>query len=432
MSWLKQSDIAANHPLVLRVLEWKDYDERLLNEMYGWVNRCATMSAAHDMDYIVEIGVARSLAWGRYEALRDAAVFCGIFFEKEITEETKDDEGNVIGTEPRQVLKLVEEKDLFHMILRSEKEWEAQRQYDNRNPERSGPVRKRDGDECRWCGRITRWDSDRRSARMGTIDHLKPGEKNAKVEDRVVACKSCNSSRQDGDNWDKELRPVPTNPYYSAATAKWLMEKCGFDVKPTEERKETKTPAKSPADQKQAVEPPARGEDPAKVRATDTSGATIASDTATEQTSAVESPGATDSPAQVVRSHSDLAAFPSVESIEARAEAVEPPAKVDGPAADLSNQAPEPEKATANPGRSGARSNQAADQTPIKHRSIDNQKPTTGDSYVRSGFAGSGRDGLGRAGLGLDGHAGAAPGSSSSVRESKPRRRRNRPRRRKN
>ncbi|WP_345473729.1 hypothetical protein QMQ05_05705 [Glutamicibacter ectropisis] len=432
MSWLKQSDIAATHPLVLRVLEWKDYDDRLLNEMYGWVNRCATMSAAHDMDYIVEIGQARLFAGSRYAALRDAAVFCGIFFEKEITEEVKDDEGNVVSTRPRQVLKLVEEKDLFHMILRSEKEWEAQRQYDNRNPERSGPVRKRDGDECRWCGRITRWDSDRRSARMGTIDHLKPGEKNAKEEDRVVACKSCNSSRQDGDNWDKELRPAPTNPYYSAATAKWLMEKCGFDVKPTEERKETKTPAKSPAGQKQAVEPPTRGEDPAKVSATDTSGATNAPVTATGKTHADESPGATESPAQGFRSHSDLASYPSVEAIEAETAAVEPPAKVEDPAADQETQAPEPEQATEPSGHSGARSNQGTDQTPIKRRPTDKQNQTTGESYVRSGFAGSGRDGLGRAGLGLDGHAGAVHGAPAKpVADSRPRRRRNRPRRRK-
>jgi len=454
MSWLKQSDAAANHPLVLRILELEDFDDRLLNEVYGWINRCATQSAAHDMDYIVEIGTARMLAGSRYEPLKAAAMHCGIFFEKEIQEEIKDDEGNVLGTRPRRVLKLVEEKDLFHMILKSEKDWEQQRQYDNRNPERSGPVRMRDGDECRWCGRITRWDADRRSARMGTIDHLVPGEKDGPVKNRVIACKQCNSQRQEGENWDKPLRPVPTNPYYSAETAKWLFEKCGYKVTPTEQRKETTTPTPLPAvDEQKAVEPPTRVEDPAKEGATAHSGANQASSPATEQPGPVESPGATATPAQGVRSHSDLTAFPNVESLD-EPEAVEPPTRVEDPAPrratapsgapakgksgakpanDQSPGDPEPGQATAHTGHPGARSNPGTDQTPTKRRSTENQLKTRDDSYGRSGFAGSGRDGTGRAGSGRAGSRDLEPEDASGVPRSPVparKRRRNRPRKR--
>lgn len=453
MSWLKQSDAAANHPLVLRILEMEDYDDRLLNEVYGWINRCATQSAAHDMDYIVEIGTARSLAGSRYEPLKAAALHCGIFFEKEIQEEIKDDEGNVLGTRPRRVLKLVEEKDLFHMILKSEKEWEQQRQYDNRNPERSGPVRLRDGDECRWCGRLTRWDADRKSGRMGTIDHLKPGDKNSTTKDRVVACKSCNSARQEGDNWDKKLRPVPTNPYYGADTAKWLFEKCGHRVTPTEQRKETKTPAPLPAaDEQKAVEPPTCVEDPAKEGATAHPGA--APSPATAQAAPVESPGATAAPAQGIRSHSDLTAFPTIESFDDEPQAVEPPKCVEAPAARRATAPagapsegtngktpanrhspgdPEPGQATAPTGRPGERSNSGQNQTPIKRRSNENQLKTRNDSYGRSGFAGSGRDGTGRAGAGGAGSRDPEAGSTSGVpRPAGPgrKRRRNRPRKR--
>ncbi|MFJ2618180.1 hypothetical protein [Glutamicibacter sp. NPDC087344] len=488
MSWLKQSDIAADHPLVMRILEWKDYDDRLLNEMYGWVNRCATKSAAHDMDYVVPTGIARSMAFGRYEELKAAAVFCGIFFERVIQEEITDDKGNVTGTQPRSVLKLVEEKDLFHMILRSEKEWEAQRQYDNRNSERTGPVRLRDGDECRWCGRITRWDADRRSARMGTIDHLKPGE-DVSTDDLVVACKSCNSSRQEGDSWDKKLRSVPSSPYYSVATAKWLFEKCGHRVLATEHRVETEIPVapvvagkqkavESPAQAvevpAEAVEPPVRGEAPA----------VVASESG--KVAVVESPGAAVTAVQDYRSHSDLLAFPTVAeldddqqvvssgsqapepgraveaaagpgerlnqsvdvgpaatavespapAVEVPAEAVEPPVRGEAPAEsavraseDQKAMDPEPGQAMDDSSGQGERLNHVGDQMPTEQRSKPDQMQTTGSSYVRSGFAGSGRDGMGRAGSGRAGHADS--GASVSADGSKPSRRRKRPRKRK-
>lgn len=59
-------------------------------------------------------------------------------------------------------------------------------------------VKDRDGDLCRYCGLAVRW-SDRRGPRGGTIDHLQPVSRHGKneLENLVVACRSCNSRKQD-------------------------------------------------------------------------------------------------------------------------------------------------------------------------------------------------------------------------------------------
>lgn len=242
MSWLKQSDVSANHPLVLRVLEMDEADDRLLNEMYGWVNRCATQSAAFDRDYIVEVGTAKQMAGlSRYKELLKAALSCGIFEEKEIEEN-----GSM-----RRVLKLVEEEDLFHMILKSDKEREKNRRADTYDLAKKGAIIKRDGAECRWCGRMVTFGNDRKSIKAGTIDHLDPKDLDnsdpTPIDRLVVACTSCNSSRKDGGFWDKELRPAPRTPYFTADAAAWLRDKAGILVKVSTERVELHAPKPAPA-----------------------------------------------------------------------------------------------------------------------------------------------------------------------------------------
>lgn len=56
-------------------------------------------------------------------------------------------------------------------------------------------VRSRDGDNCRYCGRIVNW-KDRRGAEGGTYDHVDPDAKPENVpENIVVACRACNSGK---------------------------------------------------------------------------------------------------------------------------------------------------------------------------------------------------------------------------------------------
>ncbi|MGP4995097.1 hypothetical protein [Glutamicibacter ardleyensis] len=416
MSWLKQSDVSANHPLILRVLEVNWVDDRLLNEAYGWVNRCATQSAAFDKDYIVEVGTARQLAGlSRYKELLKTVVYCGIFEEKEIEEN-----GSM-----RPVLKLVEDQDLFHMILKSEKEREKNRQADNRRPERSGPVRKRDGDECRWCGVVVKFSSDRRSARVGTIDHIDPRDLDSSeptpFERLVVACKQCNSQRKDGATWDRDLLPEPSNPYYSKVTAEWLLDKCGYRVKVSEERRELFDPEPVPAIEGTTASMPEWAR-PVSDDATETSGASSIVPEATAP-GKVERREATDTPArEKPRSHSDLASFPAVHDDET----VETP---------TSGETPEATKqATDTSGQQVQHSSPKTpprDQPQIKNKSTDHQLIIRDVEGGGSGFAGSGREGSGRAVSGLEARS-SVPVPAKPADPTKPRSRRRRPRRRKN
>ncbi|UUX60158.1 hypothetical protein [Glutamicibacter halophytocola] len=474
MSWLKVSDVSAEHPVFMRVLELDWADDRLLNELWGWVGRCATRSAAFDGDYVVEVGTAKQLAsLSRYKELLAAALYCGLFEQKEFF----DDKGI-----RRAGLKLVEEQDLFHMILKSEKERNKNREADNRKPERSGPVRKRDGDECRWCGVIVRFSNgaggDQKSARVGTIDHLDPRDLDysepTPVERLVVACKTCNSSRKDGASWDRPLRPAPDSPYYSKATAEWLLDKCGYRVKVTEKRRELFDPKPVPASEDTTAGMPDWAR-PASDDATDTSGSSSfdskataagngsakrrelfdpkpvpaiedttagmpdwarpASDDATDTSGSssfdskataagkVERHAATEVAAhRSPRSHSDLMAFPAVPEED---ETVETPAPGETPAATS--------KASANTDPKVQQSSPttlASDQPQIKNESVDHHLKIKSDEGGGSGSAGSGREGSGRAGSGRVARS-SAPIPVQSVDPVQPRARRRRPRRRK-
>lgn len=419
MSWLKQSDVSANHPLVLRVLEMDEADDRLLNEMYGWVNRCATQSAAFDRDYIVEVGTAKQMAGlSRYKELLKAALSCGIFEEKEI-----DENGSM-----RRVLKLVEEEDLFHMILKSDKEREKNRRADTYDLAKKGAIIKRDGAECRWCGRMVTFGNDRKSIKAGTIDHLDPKDLDnsepTPIERLVVACTSCNSSRKDGGFWDKELRPAPRSPYFTADAAAWLRDKAGILVKVSTERVELHAPKPAPASS--TVNGPASTDVTASDAATATTGSSTTTGKHATAVSKVERSEATDTPARKERlSTSDIATeLNGIEYSEMIAalesEAVETPLQGETPAGD---------EATDTTGSAPA-------QSPINSESKNNQLIIKKPEGVGSGSAGTGRDGSGRDGSGRAGWRDHLPAESKSpakpVSTSQPRSRRRRPRRRKN
>jgi len=419
MSWLKQSDVSANHPLVLRVLEVNWVDDRLLNEVYGWVNRCATQSAAFDRDYIVEVGTAMQLAGiSRYKELLKTVLYCGIFEEKEIEEN-----GSM-----RRVLKLVEEDDLFHMILKSDKEREKNRRADTYDLAKKGAIIKRDGAECRWCGRMVTFGNDRKSIKAGTIDHLDPKDLDnsdpTPIDRLVVACTSCNSSRKDGGFWDKELRDAPRTPYFTADAAAWLRDKAGILVKVSTARVELHAPKPVPASE--PVNGPASNDATASDDATVTTGSSTTTGDEATAASKVERTEATVTPARKERlSTSDMASeLHDIEYSEVIAalesEAVETPRQGETPAED---------DATANTGASDA-------QSPINSESKNNQLIIKKSEGVGSGSVGTGRDGTGRAGSGGAGWRDHSPAESTRTPKpssnNQPRSRRRRPRRRKN
>lgn len=373
MSWLKQSDVSANHPITLRALEMEEADDRILNEVYGWVNRCATQSAAHDQDYIVTKGTAVAMAgsFSRFEALAAAAIFCGYFTEVMIT----------VEGEKRKAFKLVEEEDLFHMILKADKDWTQQRQADNRDLAKTGPVRLRDGDACRYCGRVVGWGADRKSVRWGSIDHVVPGEPGT-VATMVVCCGQCNSKRKNDPNSIWKTLPVPTEPHIGPTTAAWLTEKCGTPTKPSYTRIPTESVSPAPVNGQQATEEPPAVEQPIV--------AAPVEDEATEATPGLSSDSVASTPDHAVENLG------------------------------TTEQQPDPE---------------IKSEIKTDHRLISDEESG------RSGYAGSGRDGSGQVGLGRAGLGAQLPAHPDPAAHLKrppkpaanpqPSTRRKRPRRRK-
>lgn len=216
MPWLRNGDDGTGHPMVLALAGTKGADERTVDEAWGYLQRLAMHSAGHLTDGAITLTVATFVAWGNRSR---ASRLLGQLAEVGLVV--------VEGRGRARLWRITDEvPELLHIRTRADVEWERQRRADNANPDLTMPVRRRDGDACRWCGVVVIW-KDRRGNRAGTYDHLEPG-KPATVETYVVACKKCNSSRKadpDG-SWGaaNPLRPVPVRPHYTPGTVTQLLE----------------------------------------------------------------------------------------------------------------------------------------------------------------------------------------------------------------
>ena len=207
MAWLRVGDNINTHPLMSRLVEACEYDHALKNEALGLFIAMATSSAAHLTDYVVEPGLVGVLAPGREKLLLD------LLRAATLVESFKDEE------EGRWLYRLTNDPEFVHMRSRAEVEIDRDRSRDRRNPELTIPVRVRDGDECRWCGRTVKF-ADHKSRRGGTIDSLN-SHKESTIETLVVACRGCNSDRKDGKPGFK-LRAEPVVPYYEPSTIEYI------------------------------------------------------------------------------------------------------------------------------------------------------------------------------------------------------------------
>ncbi len=77
--------------------------------------------------------------------------------------------------------------------VESSQEWDRRRKDLYADKSLVIQIRKRDGDNCRYCGQVVRW-SDRRGPGGGQFDHVIPRGPNT-LENIVVACRSCNASK---------------------------------------------------------------------------------------------------------------------------------------------------------------------------------------------------------------------------------------------
>lgn len=224
MAWVKSSDTAAQHPIVIAPLIWSvdDLDGLhpldMVSILFGLAWRCATHSAQQGNDYNVPDQVVALMAGSRWRIRAEQAEKAGYWSRNEA------DDGYTLVDDA---------EHLFHIRRKAEIEWENLRRADVSNPALVVPVRLRDGDGCRYCGVIVQWGA-RRGNRRGTYDHRNPGRPALSPDDLVVACGACNSTR--GRNLDLNawpLRPVPADPYYGSDSVD-LLHKYGQHVRPSD------------------------------------------------------------------------------------------------------------------------------------------------------------------------------------------------------
>lgn len=212
MPWTRAGDSAATYPALIQLQGAPGADERTVNEVFGWLMRSAFQSAAHLTDYVIDTGTAYMLGGTRTDELVRLCVAAGL-----LTETTT---ANGI-----RAWTLIQDPEFIHIRLRQEIEWERQQRNDTRDPALTVPVRRRDGDNCRWCGVLVQWRG-KKTNRTATLDHQRPGEP-ATVDTLVVACLGCNSGRKNNvELWEDNhtIRPTPATPNYGKWTAKFLTD----------------------------------------------------------------------------------------------------------------------------------------------------------------------------------------------------------------
>jgi hypothetical protein len=221
MAWQRSGDTGATYPALMATRGDAGADERTVNEVAGFIWRLSMLSGAHLTDYVIDAGTVEMIGGPRTEALLRHA--------------TKHKLLTRVRTEHGTGFKLVEDPDFIHLRARAEVEWERQQRADTRDVALIVPVRRRDGDNCRWCGIGVVWRGTK-TKRSGEYDHLRPGEPGT-VETMIVVCRGCNAAR--GGNvaeWDSahNLRPAPTTPRYGRWTAELLTEN-GYPTLPTDD-----------------------------------------------------------------------------------------------------------------------------------------------------------------------------------------------------
>ncbi len=252
MAWQRSGDTGASHPAIMGTRRDKTADERTINEVAGFIWRLSLQSAAHLTDYLVEVGTIEMIGGPRWEELVRLALKTGLLTR--------------VKGQPG-VYRLIEDPDLIHIRSKADVEWGRRQRDDANNIHLVVQVRRRDGDNCRWCGVEVVWRG-KKTKRSGELDHLVPGEA-ATLETYVVACRGCNSGR--GGNheaWDSahELRPAPTRPRYGQWTAQLLSDN-GYPTEPSDEPQDDDVrpaPAQSADTAPQSVRPAtAQSDDPA-------------------------------------------------------------------------------------------------------------------------------------------------------------------------
>lgn len=222
MAWVRVGDEALSHPKLMSLYDIEGAEDISIIEMFGFLMALATYSAKHLTDGIIERGAAfRDGERSRVVRLIDAAVAAELLAWVEVD-----------GTRK---LSLFTDEEFIHIQPREEVMRRRARSRENRDPNKKAAVIFRDGDQCRYCGKIVRWTGPT-GYNLGTLDHVDPDSLgDAPVEGLVVACHECNSSRghaREAFDAASPLRPVPSTPYYGVWSAEFLT-RYGYDAAPS-------------------------------------------------------------------------------------------------------------------------------------------------------------------------------------------------------
>ena len=72
MAWVKMGDDADMYPRLMEAASHPKADARTVNELFGFIMRCAAYSAAHLTDSVIEMGVVYTYAGGNPDVLQIA------------------------------------------------------------------------------------------------------------------------------------------------------------------------------------------------------------------------------------------------------------------------------------------------------------------------------------------------------------------------
>ena len=222
MAWVRVGDEALSHPKLMSLFDVEGAEDISIAEMFGFLMALATYSAKHLTDGIIERGAAfRDGDRSRSAHLIDVAVGAGLLTWVEV--------------EGKRKLRLFTDEEFIHIQPREEVMRRRARSRENRDKDKKAAVIFRDGDQCRYCGKLVRWTGPIGN-NFGTLDHVDPDSLgDAPVDGLVVACHECNSSRghaREAFDAASPLRPVPSTPYYGMWSAEFLT-RCGYEAVPS-------------------------------------------------------------------------------------------------------------------------------------------------------------------------------------------------------
>ena len=191
MPWLRVGDTFAHDPRT--TAPTAERDPRLVNELAGFVVRCASEAAAHVTDYRIDYAIIVAVAGGMSEAER--LIDLAIRYE-------------LLKPAGKDAWTLIDDPKYLHMRSKTDVSNDNVRSKDQRNDALYLEALLRDGDNCRFCACTVIWN-DQKTGRGRTMEHLDINNQPTRLHEYVVCC------RHDQNNPERPaLLPPPKEPVY--------------------------------------------------------------------------------------------------------------------------------------------------------------------------------------------------------------------------